>query len=133
MARSGTNAARSELPSGCLAWGGGGVQRLYRAYFLRNPDDDGFAYWMGQRSRGGPLGAISSAFTNSREFRDTYGSLDDRGFIDLVYRNVLNRAPDASGYAYWTDLMQRGALGRAGLMLNFSESAEYKKATGDCP
>ncbi len=133
MSRSGTTAARAELPDGCLAWGGGGVQRLYRAYFLREPDADGFAYWMQMRARGTTLGAISSAFTQSREFQRDYGPLDDRGFIDLVYRNVMGRAPDADGYAYWTDLMRRGVLGRAGLMLNFSESPEYRAATGRCP
>ncbi|MBK5223919.1 MAG: VCBS repeat-containing protein [Acidimicrobiia bacterium] len=131
-ARSGTTTAR-ELPPGCRAWGGGAVERLYSAYFLREADADGFAYWMQMRARGTTLGAISSAFATSAEFRRTYGALDDRGFIDLVYRNVLERQPDADGYAYWTDLMARGVLGRAGLMLNFSESAEYRRATGSCP
>jgi hypothetical protein len=123
----------AELPPGCLAWGGGGVQRLYTAYFLRTPDQAGFAYWLDQRRRGMHLGTISSAFATSREFRDTYGALEDPAFIRLVYRNVLDREPDAGGYAYWSDLMARQVLGRAGLMVNFSESAEFRTATGNCP
>lgn len=123
----------ADLPDGCLAWGGGGVQRLYTAYFLREPDSAGFAYWLEQRRRGVHLGTISSAFATSREFRATYGSLDDPGFLRLVYRNVMDREPDSGGLAYWTDIMERGVLGRAGVMVNFSESREYRAATGNCP
>jgi hypothetical protein len=133
--RSGSNHSSpgATLPAGCLAWGGGGVQRLYTAYFLRAPDQAGFAYWLDQRRRGVHLGTISSAFATSREFSDTYGALDDPAFLRLVYRNVMQREPDAAGFAYWSDLMSRRVLGRAGVMVNFSESREYRAATGDCP
>ena len=135
MARSGTTMAVGQrpLPPGCVAWGAGPVQRLYRAYFLRDADAGGLTYWMQRRAAGVSLGAISSAFAASAEFRARYGSLDDAGFVTLVYRNVLGRAPDAGGAGYWLDQMRAGRLGRAGLMLNFSESAEFRAATGNCP
>ncbi|HSL59247.1 MAG TPA: FG-GAP-like repeat-containing protein [Acidimicrobiales bacterium] len=135
MARSGTthSAGQRSLPEGCVAWGAGPIQRLYRAYFLRDADTSGLTYWMGRRSAGVTLGAVSSAFAASAEFRARYGTVDDAGFVRLVYGNVLDRAPDASGLAYWTTQMAAGRLGRAGLMLNFSESREYRAATGDCP
>jgi uncharacterized protein YkwD len=106
------------------------VNRLYRAYFKRNPDVAGLNYWMGRLRSGATLGQVSAAFASSPEFVGTYGALNDQGFVDLVYRNVLGRPADAAGAGYW--VMQLGArrLDRGGVMVNFSESAEYRAATG---
>ena len=105
------------------------VNRLYLAYFGRNPDVAGLNYWMDRLRAGATLGQVSAAFASSPEFVGTYGALNDLGFVDLVYRNVLGRPADAAGAAYW--VMQLGArrLDRGGVMVNFSESAEYKGAT----
>jgi hypothetical protein len=40
---------------------------------------------------------ISQAFADSGEFKQTYGNLDCDGFVTLIYRNVLEREPDAGG------------------------------------
>ena len=74
---------------------GAKISRLYLAYFLRLPDFSGMQYWMSQRSAGRSLADVSSAFAASPEFINTYGRLDNRGFVGLVYQNVLGRAPDA--------------------------------------
>ena len=106
------------------------VNRLYRAYFKRNPDIGGLNYWMGRLRSGATLGQVSAQFASSAEFVGTYGALNDAGFVELVYRNVLNRPADAAGAGYW--MMQLGArrLDRGGVMVNFSESPEYRVATG---
>ncbi len=98
------------------------VGRLYSAAFLRAPDSEGLAYWT--NSRAGMLD-IAYAFSVSAEFVNRYGTLDDGGFVDLMYRNVLGRAPDSAGFAYWTDRMANG-MTRSGVLLYFSESAEYR-------
>jgi hypothetical protein len=108
----------------------GAVDRLYSAYFLREADGMGFAYWIGLRIDGVPLGAISDNFAASEEFRARYGRLDDEGFVHRVYANVLGRAPDPGGAAHWTDLLERGVITRGQLMVGFSQSTEFRTRTG---
>src|SRR5262245_48085404 len=105
------------------------VVRLYSAYFLRIPDYPGLNYWLGQARAGLPLEQISGHFANSAEFIGNYGQLTDADFVVRVYQNVLSRAPDRAGQTYWTTQMANGTLSRGGVMLNFSESAEYKSKT----
>jgi len=106
----------------------GSVYRLYRAYFLREPDQGGFGYWYLQSASGRSLASISETFARSSEFRRRYGSLDDRRFVDLVYRNVLGRSADAGGSAYWLARLGKGAS-RGSVMVAFSDSSEYRRTT----
>ncbi len=99
----------------------GPVARLYRAYFLRAPDADGLRYWS---SSGMSIHQISQSFAVSPEFTDRYGALDDLGFIDRVYQNVMGRSGDAGGVAFWSQELQRGVT-RGAMMVGFSESPEF--------
>ncbi len=108
----------------------GSVYRLYRAYFLREPDQSGFSYWYLQSAKGQPLASISETFARSSEFRRRYGSLDDRKFVDLVYRNVLGRPADANGSDYWTRKLAAGTS-RGQVMANFSQASEYVRKMED--
>ncbi|HSL57385.1 MAG TPA: DUF4214 domain-containing protein, partial [Acidimicrobiales bacterium] len=105
------------------------VERLYLAYFLRDPDPAGLTYWERRHAAGTPLSAISSAFARSAEFRATYGAVADTEFVRLVYRNVLGREPDGSGLTHWATQLTSGRS-RGTVMLGFSDSAEYKATTG---
>ncbi len=105
------------------------VTRLYRAFFLRDADGGGLAYWQHQVRSGYPLHAVASDFARSAEFQARYGSLDDPAFVDLVYRNVMGREADDGGRAHWTATLRDGRLNRGGVMLSFSDSAEYKAKT----
>lgn len=105
------------------------VTRLYFAYFNRIPDKPGIDYWIGQYRLGLPLNDISQAFAESPEFSATYGGLDNAAFVTLVYNNVLGRAPDAPGLAYWTGQLSGGLLTRGRVMLGFSESPEYRQSS----
>lgn len=108
------------------------VVRLYRAFFLRDPDAAGLAYWTDQARNGVSLEAIAAAFAQSGEFRNRYGALDNAAFVNLVYTNVLGRAPDAGGAAYWTGLLNAGTS-RGAVMVGFSESTEFIRSTGTIP
>lgn len=101
------------------------VARLYLAAFGRLPEPEGLRYWWGQRGTM-TLGQIASFFARSTELRETYGSLDDAAFVAQVYENVLGRAPDAGGAAYWEGRLA-GGLSRGGLLAHFSESAEHRR------
>jgi len=106
----------------------GSIYRLYRAYFLREPDDAGFAYWYLDVAKGASLDKVSDVFAGSSEFRTRYGSIDDAHFVALVYQNVLGRAADAGGRSYWVARMA-GGLSRGRVMRFFSESSEYRRGT----
>jgi hypothetical protein len=107
------------------------VIRLYLAYFDRAPDHAGLDHWIAKRANGTKLDTISQSFANSSEFKNTYGALSNVEFLELVYANVLDRAPDANGIAYWTGRLEAKTLTRGQLMTNFSESNEHKgKARG---
>ena len=106
----------------------GRVYRLYLAYFRRWPDQGGLDYWLGRFRAGTSLTEISENFARSPEFDRTYGDLDDRAFIALVYENVLGRQPDQGGYDFWTAQIESG-LTRGGLMTAFSESLENVERT----
>ncbi|MGI9616816.1 MAG: DUF4214 domain-containing protein, partial [Acidimicrobiales bacterium] len=108
------------------------VWRLYQAFFLRQPDQTGFDYWTGVRTGGLSLSGLAFQFASSDEFVARYGNLTDAQYVDLVYNNVLCREPDAGGRAYWTGLLQSGALSRWDMMVNFAELKEYLRLTGTC-
>jgi len=107
----------------------GQIIRLYQAFFAREPDQEGFTFWSNALSNQGfSLSRVAQSFSGSEEFIDTYGSLDNDQFIELVYQNVLGREPDASGFAYWQGAMSSG-LTRGKLMVGFSESEEHIQNT----
>jgi hypothetical protein len=104
------------------------VIRLYKAYFLRNPDHGGYSYWSTKRFAGVSLFRISQQFALSSEFRNRYGALSNAGFVDRVYRNVMGRAPDAAGQSFWVAKLAQG-MPRGQVMASFSESTEYIRTT----
>lgn len=106
----------------------GAIVRFYGGFFGRDPDTSGLLYWIGQYRAGVPLSSIASTFSRSREFQGRYGPLTDSAFVDLVYDNVLHRAPDPDGKAYWMDRLAAG-VGRGSVMANFTESAEHRSRT----
>lgn len=107
----------------------GQIDRLYRAYFLRDPDPGGFAHWVQNRAAGTSQVQIADAFAGSDEFIDTYGHLSNQQFVHLVYQNVLGRSPDAAGNSHWTGVLASGGS-RGSVMAGFSDSAEFIDQTG---
>lgn len=102
------------------------VIRLYSAYFLRPPDKAGLNFWLDRRRGGSTLSKISDTFAASSEFKNRYGSLTNAAYVELVYDNVLDRAPDPGGLAYWTAQLDQKKKTRGQVMLSFSDSNEYK-------
>jgi hypothetical protein len=105
------------------------VVRLYFAYFLRIPDYAGLQFWINYYKSGHSLDEISNFFAASSEFTSTYGSLNNSQYVNLVYQNVLGRAPDAGGFNFWVNQLNTNAMARGQVMRNFSESAEYQAAS----
>ncbi len=102
------------------------VTRLYQAYYLRLPDTGGLDYWVARYRSGMSVQRMSQHFASLQEFRTLYGSLSNRQFVELVYQNVLGRAGEPSGVAYWTGELDSRRRDRGSVMLGFSEAPENK-------
>ena len=99
--------------------------RLYFTYFMRWPDVNGLQFWIAQRRAGMSVSQIADAFGQSAEFVQRYGSLDNAAYVNLVYRNVLGRAPDPDGFLFWKAQLDYGFMTRTEMMLRVSGSPEY--------
>lgn len=108
----------------------GQAYRLYEAAFDRAPDAAGLGYWIGRMDGGLGVLAVAAGFVASAEFTARYGTVDDLGFATLLYRNVLDRDPDASGLAFWETALAAGQS-REGVLHAFSDSAENRASTQD--
>lgn len=100
------------------------VFRLYRAGLGRKPDLPGLTYWKNIRASGVSLNTIAEHLIAAPEFTDKFGKLSDRGFVELLYRFVLERGFDDEGATYWTNELTTGNLTRSALLVSFSESVE---------
>lgn len=113
-----------------LAFDAGGsagkTYRLYRAAFNRQPDDRGLGFWIRAMDGGSSLEDIGREFVRSGEFANLYGAAPTPAqVITAMYRNVLHRAPDEVGAAYWLQHLNNG-LPIERLLIEFSESPENK-------
>ncbi len=122
VSRGGLKAALAEIaesnPSAAM------VDRLYLAFFLRFPDEDGWEHWIDVRADGHRLEDIAEWFAESDEFTNRYGSVDFSTFLDQLYQDVLGRPSDEQGKAYWLDLLADGEVTRGTIVVYFTESTE---------
>ena len=106
------------------------ITGLYVAYFNRAADEGGLTYW---RQRGeeakqkgeevsSVLKQLSAGFALHPSFARAYGDMDNKTFVEAVYRNTLGREGDAEGVAYWTALLKNG-LSRSDFVSIFVEAA----------
>ncbi len=107
------------------------VARLYEAALDRLPDQGGLNHWIGAVQGGQPLSSLASGFLSSPEFQARFGdaTADTGAFVDRLYQNVLGRAGETEGRAFWVSALDRGAGTRADVLAAFSESAENQAGT----
>ncbi len=101
--------------------------RLYWAFFNREPDIAGAKYWIGMSRTGMTLDEMAYNFARSVEFQRTYGSVSDHEFLGIVYRNVLGRHYDTTGFNYWLAVIHAG-LPRSGAVRWIAANAEFVDA-----
>ncbi|MFN0124506.1 MAG: PQQ-dependent sugar dehydrogenase [Blastocatellia bacterium] len=107
------------------------LARLYFAAYQRTPDYGGMSYWLGQLRRGRTLASIAGVFAGSAEFTNRYGALGDSGYVTQIFRNTLDRDPNATELNSLTTQLGAGQLTRGQLMILFSERPEFVTATSD--
>lgn len=105
----------------------GQAYRLYEAVLGRSPDLEGLGYWINDMDNGVTLTTIAQGFIASKEFQGKYGvNPSNETYVDLLYQNILERAPDAVGLNYWLTNMQKGIDTPAVVLASFSEGYENK-------
>lgn len=102
----------------------GMAYRLYRAAFDRTPDEGGLGFWIAQLDNGVSLEDAAAGFMGNQEFLDLYGAAPSNAdFLSRIYQNILHRAPDKEGYAFWLGALG-GGVARATVLAQVSESVE---------
>lgn len=124
-----TNADRLQFNDAVVAFDvtgtAGFAYRLYQAAFDRTPDEAGLSVNTHMLDAGLTNMQMSAAFVESAEFKNTYGTnLTNSQFVSALYANVLDRAPDPTGFSGWVSQLDSGQLNRANVLVGFSESTE---------
>lgn len=101
------------------------ILRLYFAIFDRPPDVQGAEYWIDRYNSGEHIERIADYMSQSPEFVALYGDTTTERFIGTLYRNVLDREPDPSGFAFWTDGLDTDAFTRLWVLRHFADSSEF--------
>ncbi len=101
------------------------IVRLYDTVFDRAPDAGGLEFWNNASHTGLGLRDLATFFISAPEFASTYGEPTTRGFVEAMYRNVLDRPGEAEGIAFWTNALDAGLADRPQVVVGFSESAEH--------
>ncbi len=121
------------------------VQRIYLAYFGRPADPAGLAFHAARFADFNTAYSILDLtlsypgradvrqlvdnFGNSTESQELYPGADSTLFITAIYRNLLNREPDAAGLAYWVAAIANGHLTRPQAALSIMAGARGSDVT----
>ena len=101
--------------------------RLYQAAFDRAPDSGGLGFHISvMEGAGVSLTQVAQGFVDSAEFKTRYGALGNGAFLTQLYQNILHRAPDPAGLAYWQGLLDSNAISRGEALVGFADSPENK-------
>jgi len=103
----------------------GQIYRLYQAAFDRTADTGGLGFWIKAMDNGLSLHDVAYGFTQSAEFHAIFGqSPSNANIVNHLYQNALHRTGEASGVAFWLNLLDTHQLSIADVMIGFSESPE---------
>ncbi|MGZ3181533.1 MAG: DUF4214 domain-containing protein [Telluria sp.] len=107
----------------------GAAYRLYRAAFDRPADEAGLGYWIAVLDQGASLASVADGFIHSAEFAQRYaGTATNADIVGKLYQNILHRAPDPAGLAYWVGLLDTHQAALKEVLPLFSESQENAAA-----
>ena len=103
----------------------GMAYRMYKAALNREPDWQGLGDWIAVLDKGyDRITVLAAGFTGSDEFKNTYGTLSNGEFVNLLYNNVLGRGPDPDGFNAWVSAIEQRGASRELVLFGFSESVE---------
>ena len=95
------------------------VEQAYLAYFGRPADPEGLNYWIGQS-----IATMQAGFAASQEYANLYSGMTNDQRVEQVYQNLLGRASDPAGKAYWVGELDSGAVTVSNLVTSMLANAE---------
>ncbi|HEV3024033.1 MAG TPA: DUF4214 domain-containing protein, partial [Pirellulales bacterium] len=102
----------------------GVVEQAYRDYLGRDADTSGLQFWANQMRQGLSDAQLDAGFIGAPEFFSHSGATNT-AWVNEMYFDLLGRAPDAGGLAYWLNALTQGA-DRAAVALGFAASVEHE-------
>jgi len=85
------------------------VQELYVGYLGRAADQAGLDFWTNAITAGtSTIESVALGFTLSQEYTSKYEGLSSEELAAAIYENVLGRAADADGLAFWVGELEKG-------------------------
>lgn len=101
------------------------VNNIYIYIHNRRPDETGFRYWVDSIQKGerSPETFVREVI-NSNEFIDK--NYDNEAYISILYRAILGRDIDKSGFQYWTEQLKNGKYTKSEVIDRFLDSREFK-------
>jgi sugar lactone lactonase YvrE len=115
------------------------VEQLYVAYFGRPADPGGLVNFENALlaanaptdiqsfvtgyANSTSIRTLVDSFAASKESQALYGSDSTNAFVSAVFQNVLGRAPQASGLAFWSNAIDNGGLNRGDAALSIMAGA----------
>ncbi|MCR5618394.1 MAG: DUF4214 domain-containing protein [Clostridiales bacterium] len=100
------------------------VTRLYQLSLSRDPDPDGFDFWVNELKKGSDGKTVSKGFIFSPELSDK--KLSDEDYVEVLYKIFLDRASESEGKAFWVKQLKNGST-REQVFDGFCGSEEFKK------
>jgi len=80
------------------------ISQLYVSLFGRAPDSDGLGFWVSSYAGGNTLAKIAQSMYETSPARAYYPLFATPSeIVTTFYANVLGRAPDAEGLAFWVN------------------------------
>ena len=98
------------------------IRALYHTALGRGPDSGEIQFYQSAMEQGGS--DLTRAFTNSAEFATLHANQSNGDFIEALYLGGLGREAEADGLAFWTHLLDTGALDRTGVTQAIAQSPE---------
>jgi Domain of unknown function (DUF4214) len=99
------------------------IARLYSASLDRPPRFDGLNFFVNSLESGRSVIGIAEDFVESDEFATKYGQLNDRQYVEQLFRNVLGRDGASTGIDFWVGNLADGSS-RAFVLAQFADSNE---------
>lgn len=104
---------------------------MYIAYFNRAPDAVGLMFWANAYATGTSLEEIAGFFSTSAEAQALYPSdVSGGAFVETIYLNVLGRASDPSGAAFWSGVLDNGSVSQSEFVLAVLRGARADPPVG---